>query len=581
MSLGAARNAERGAGARKKPANLIYDVEDHPPLPVALVLALQHVVVISVGWIFVVVIVSGFGGTAEQVQDVIRMAMIASGLATIFQAMTKGPVGSGYLCPFSCGPAYIPASILAGKAGGLPLLMGMTTASGIFEMFLSRIIHKLRVLFPPEVTGLVVAMVGIGLIRMGCTRFFGYNNGTLDEHSTIIALITLIVMVSPTIWSQSKLRLYPVLLGLLAGYAAALSFGLLKLSQFHVVFAAPLVSLPRRPAPSAWSFSVSLLGPFLIASLSSVLKSVGDLTLCQKINDTHWKRTDMKSVAGGILAGSIGTTLSGLIGGVGQSTFSSNVGLSMATGVTSRAIALPAGLILVALAFFPKLAAAFSVIPAPVIGAVLVYVACFMILGGLQVMTSRMLDVRRTFAVGIAMIFGLSVDMVPGLYEHVPAVLQPLFSSALSLATVLGVTLNLLFRIGVAKTQTMQLSPDSDNLDTILTFMEEQGGSWGMRKEVEERAAEAIYETVVSLRELQVTSPVNVRVRFDEFKLEVDLAYEGNPIQLPEAPPTAEELSNGERGIAMLSAYIIRQHADQVKVSSADGHSRIHLHFDH
>jgi len=68
---------------------------------------------------------------------------------------------------------------------------------------------------------------------------------------------------------------------------------------------------------------------------------------------------------------------------------------------------------------------------------------------------------------------------------------------------------------------------------------------------------------------------------FDEFKLEADLAYEGNPIQLPEAPPTAEELSNGERGIAMLSAYIIRQHADKVKVRSADGHSRIHLHFDH
>ncbi len=79
------------------------------------------------------------------------------------------------------------------------------------------------------------------------------------------------------------------------------------------------------------------------ASLSSVLKTVGDLTLCQKINDAHWKRTDMKSVAGGILAGSLGTTLSGLIGGVGQSTFSSNVGLSMATGGTSRAIALLPG----------------------------------------------------------------------------------------------------------------------------------------------------------------------------------------------------------------------------------------------
>lgn len=581
MSLGPARIADRGARARKKPANLIYDVEEHPPVITALVLAVQHVIVIFVGWIFVVVIVSGMGGTAEQAEGVIRMAMIASGIATVLQAMTKGPVGSGYLCPFSCGPAYIPASVLAGKAGGLPLLIGMTTVSGVFEMFLSRVIHKMRMLFPPEVTGLVVAMVGIALIKMGSTRFFGYSNGMLDEHTTIVALITLVVMVTPTVWSKSKLRLYPVLLGLLAGYAAAFGFGILKLTQFQVMSAQPLVSLPARPPGSGWAFSIGLLAPFLIASLSSVLKTVGDLTLCQKINDSYWKRTDMKSVAGGILAGSIGTTLSGLIGGVGQSTFSSNIGLSMATGVTSRAVALPAGLILITLACFPKLAAAFSVIPAPVMGAVLVYVACFMILGGLQVMTSRMLDVRRTFVVGIAMIFGLSVDMVPGLYQHVPWVLQPIFSSSLSLATVLVVALNLLFRLGVAKSQTIRLLPERDSLDTITSFMEEQGGAWGMRKEVEERAAEAIYESMVSLSGMQVTSPVSVRVWFDEFKLEVDLDYDGPPIHLPEAPPAAEELSNGKQALAMLSGYIIRQHADRVSVSSTNGHCRVHLHFDH
>lgn len=154
--LGAGRSPGRGLEARKKPATLIYDVDEHPPLTVSVVLALQHVFVMSVGWIFVVVVVSGIGGTAEQSQGIIRIAMIASGLATILQAMTRGPVGSGYLCPFSCGPAYIPTSILAGKAGGLPLLFGMTTASGVFEAFLSLVMQKLRVLFPPEVTGLVV-----------------------------------------------------------------------------------------------------------------------------------------------------------------------------------------------------------------------------------------------------------------------------------------------------------------------------------------------------------------------------------------------------------------------------------------
>ena len=210
------------------------------------------------------------------------------------------------------------------------------------------------------------------------------------------------------------------------------------------------MSLPRR-AVSGFAFSASLLAPFLLASLASSLKSVGDLTLCQKINDAEWKRTEMKSVGGGLLAGSIATTSAGVLGGLGQSTFSSNVGLSAATGTTSRSIALPVGAAVVVLAFFPKLAAAFTSMPDPVMGAMLVYVACYMIIGGLQVLTSRMLDARKTFVVGVALFFGLSVEMVPGLYADLPLVLKPMVETSLALTTLLAVALNLLFRISIAQ----------------------------------------------------------------------------------------------------------------------------------
>jgi hypothetical protein len=111
---------------RVKPANLIYSVDEVPPLPLTIVMGLQHVFVMSVGWIFVVVVATSIGSRVEA-ETMIRMSMIASGLATILQAQTRGPIGSGYLCPFSCGPAYVSASILAGQVGGLPLLWGMTT----------------------------------------------------------------------------------------------------------------------------------------------------------------------------------------------------------------------------------------------------------------------------------------------------------------------------------------------------------------------------------------------------------------------------------------------------------------------
>ena len=575
--------AQRESDGRAKPANLLYDVDETPPLFAMLVLAVQHVFVISVGWIFVVVLVTSIAGTAEQSQSIIRMAMIASGVATILQARAKGPVGSGYLCPFSCGPSYLAASILAGKTGGLPLIFGLTTCSGIFEGLFSRVMQRLRMLFPPEVTGLVVSVVGIELIGMGCPRFLGYAGpGSEPEVRHIaVALITLGAMVAPTIWSKGKLRLYPVLLGLCAGYASSIALGILTGSELSGLLAGPMFGLPHRVS-GGMAFSLVLLGPFLIASVSSMLKTVGDLTLCQKINDANWKRTDMKSVSGGILAGSIGTTVAALLGGVGQSTFSSNVGLSMATGATSRAIALPTGLFVIALAFFPKLAAIFSGMPPPVMGAVLIYVACFMIVGGLQVLTSRMLDARKIFVVGISLIFGLSVEIVPQLYRNVPAAVQPLFESALSLTTVLVVLLNLLFRIGVAKRRKFELVPGPDNRDTIARIMEEQGAAWGMRKEVVLRAIDALDEFMSSAQtRLQLTSPkVAVQVEFDEFKLEIDIDYDGLPVHLPEELPPFEALAD-EDGIALLSGYMIRQYADRVKVTSQAGHCHVHLYFEH
>ena len=192
--------------------------------------------------------------------------------------------------------------------------------------------------------------------------------------------------------------------------------------------------------------------------IAATLKTVGDLTLCQKMNDADWKRTDMESVSGGVMANSLGTIFSGLWRGAQQQCILPASVSSQATGVTSRAIALPAGLIIIALAFLPGLAATFSVMPVPVMGALLVYSTCFLMLGGLQVMTARMLDARRIFAVGIALVFGLSVEIAPELYRNVPESIRPVFASSTALATVIAVALNLLFRIGVAKQSTLQLT---------------------------------------------------------------------------------------------------------------------------
>jgi xanthine permease XanP len=217
-----------------------------------------------------------------------------------------------------------------------------------------------------------------------------------------------------------------------------------------------------------------------------------------------------------------------------------------------------------------------------VMGAILVYVACFMILAGVQLMTSRMLDARKIFVVGISLIFGLSVRMVPGLYADVPDALSSLFSSSLSLATVLVIVLNLLFRIGIAKRQALELTPSVDSSQKIFDFMETQGGVWGARRDVIMRATAALNEFVESAAGLGlVKGRAQVEVSFDEFNLDMDIRYDGKLMEFPIRRPTEEALLADDNAVARLSGFLIRQYADRVKAEMADGRCRIQMHFDH
>jgi len=566
---------------RKKPAALLFDVDETPPLLVQFGVSLQHVFLMFVSCLYVLVIVNSIGGAEIQAENLIRISMIASGIATILQAR-RGVVGSGYFCPLSSSLTFLPPSILAVQAGGFPLLFGMVAFAGAFTTLFSRLARYMRVLFPPEVTGLMVAMTGLQLVAIGCPRFVGYTGPGTPAHpkALLIGFITLVTMVFATVWNKKKLHMLPLLIGLILGYSLSLALGVLPWSRFLLEVEEPWVSLPHRAA-AGLAFRLSLLAPFIIACLTANLKTVGDLTLCQKINDAEWKRTDMRSISGGIFANGIGTFLSGLAGGVAQNTVSSTVGLSLATGTTSRALALPTGLIVIAFAFFPKLAAVLAVMPAPVVGAMLVYSACFIVIGGFQLLTSRMLDARRIFAVGIAFIFGLSAEISPDLYRNVPDFLAPVVHSSVAFATVLVISLSLIFRIGIARRIRFRLSPDSKGFDAIQQVIEQQGAAWGMRPEVAVRAQEAVHEVVSSALALNpALKDVDVSLAFDELKLEAEVSYEGLPLEIPDSAPSFEALQT-EQGIMELSTFLIRQHADQVKVKSRKGLTTILIHLDH
>lgn len=563
--------------------NIIYGVEDIPPWGITLGQAVQHVALMSGNLVFPLIIARAMDASASATASLLAMTMLAGGIGTIFQALRK-PFGSGYLCPEGGSEPYIPAGIAAVQAGGLGLFFGMTILAGLFQAFLSRFINRLRFFFPPEVSGVVIIMVGFSIIPFAVSEFFGVDESSSmgDPRMIMVGLITLGSMLGINIWGKGLLREFSFLIGLAIGYIAygfLIGYGPAEISKLTE---ASFAALP----PLEWhglAFDPGMLLAFLVAALCASLKAVGDITTCQKINDPGWKRPDLEQIGQGVLAEGAKTVFGALVGGMAHSTSSSNVGLSMASGVTSRRVAYTTGLLFASLAFFPKLAALFVIMPKPVDGAALLFCICFMVVAGLQVVMSRMLDARKTFMIGLSLALGLSVDMMPGFYDNVaPFWLQPMFGSSLTFATITVVLLNLVFRLGIAMSENLAFDPAADDYDKLLAFMQRQGGAWGARPAVINRAASAIIEFLELAAEQKLASGTfDIQVRFDEFNLDVLIQYTGQRIELPREKPSLEDIWEDSASFDQLSAYMVRKLSDRARTGEKNGLSFLELHYQH
>jgi len=566
----------------KKPLTLVYGADDAPPLGVTLACGVQHSVLMSIRLLFPLLVAREAGLAPERILDVLAISMLVMSLAACLQALPSRPVGSGYLCPGSFTSAYIAPSVTAARAGGLALVLGMTLFGGLVESALSRVIRPLRPFFPPEVAGFVVLVVGVTLGALGARNLFGV--GATDHAGgadLAVAGLSLATMVAFNVWGTGLARACCALIGMAVGYAGAAAAGLFRAADLMAVTDAPFLHLPSLAHP-LWRFDVGLALPFAVAALAASLRAMGDVTTCQRMNDAEWTRPSLTSLSGGVLANGIATTAAGLLGTIGVNTLTSSVGLAAATGVASRRIAHAIAALFVGLAFLPKIAAVFAVMPRAVLGATLLFSAAFVFVNGLQIVTSRMLDIRRTLVIGLSFMTGLSVDFYPAFFAGLPPALQLFTSSSLVLGTLCALILNLLFRIGVRKTQTFVVEPGAVDSGRISDFMEAQGAAWGARRDVIDRASFNLAQSIETIVDgCGPEGPLEVAASFDEFNLDLRVSYAGTPLELPERRPSNEEILASEEGQQRLAGFMLRRHADRVQTSHRAGRSTILFHFDH
>jgi NCS2 family nucleobase:cation symporter-2 len=386
-------------------------------------------------------------------------------------------------------------------------------------------------------------------------------------------------MIGLNIWNKGRLRLLCILVGMLAGYAAGILIGQITPSDFETVMSRPVFLVPN-VEHLQWAFDWSMVIPFAVSGLAAAMSATAVVTTYQRLNDADWVRPEPTSLTRGLLAEGISNMLAGILGTVGLTISTANVGLVAATGVSSRIIAYAIAAILAALAFFPNVIGLFTIMPRAVMASVLLFTAVFIIIGGFNIISSRILDARRTLVVGMGLLTFIFVTVAPTTFTGVPVWAQPLVTSPLVMATLVTLALNGIFRVGIRRSVEMTIDPAAVDIPAVARFIEQSAGMWGARRDIITRVTFAAHQAVETVVEhCSPRGPIKLRASYDEFDVDLQLSYMGAGLEFPDQPPSREEVIASEDGQRRLAGYLIRRQADLV--TNTSGQSTCLLHFKH
>ena len=566
-----------------RPSNLIYTLDETPRFKPLFCLSLQHVIVGLMYLVYPILLVKETGGSVEHAQTLVNTCLLVMGISTILQCSRRFGIGSGFLAVQVTNPIFLPLSIQATRMGGAGLVAGLLAVTGVFQMIFSRIFSRLRSIFPPEVSGVIITMLGLSMVNMSVCRFTGYDGGIghAQVADIFVSLLTLATMLGLAIAAPRQIRSFAIIIGIGAGYAASWICGVVEPEFANRLGETPLLSVSCLEIPR-FSLDFSLLVPFIITGLISTIDTAGGIITCQKINDDHWNRPDPQTLSRGVFADGLGNILAGCLGGFGVGVGTANVGLVMATGAAARIIAIGAGAMFVVLAFMPKVTIILSMIPGPVMGAVLVYAVSFIIVSGMQLILTRMMDDRRRAMVGLSLVAGLSVEVVPGLYQDAGWLTTHFPVSSVAVASVTAIVLNLIFRLGTSRRAVLDLHAGANMHEQIHQFMSDQGAAWGARENVVFLAKQALVECVETVAPtLPPATPIQVEAIFDEYNLILVMRYQGMAPIISKERPSLDSMINDPESLSRLSGYLLRQYSDRISVSQEGNLATLTIHFDH
>lgn len=444
----------------EKSKELIYGLNDRPPLRETVFAALQHLLAIFVAIITPPLIISSaLKFDLATTGYLVSMSLFVSGLATLIQCRRFGPIGAGLLCIQGTSFSFISPIIGAGMLGmvnhkmnvelGLSYIFSACLVASVVEMVVSRLLPYTRKIITPLVSGIVVTLIGMCLIKAGISSCGG-GQTAIDNHtfgSMRYLGLSLLVLVSIIFFNRSSnrfLRMASIVLGLLIGCVAAYA---LKMIDFSTLKGSGGIIIPTI---FKYGFRLDLgavIGLGLIYLVTAV-EAYGDITANSLISGEPVEGpVFLKRAQGGVLADGFNSLLAAVFNSFPNSIFAQNNGMIQLTGVASRYVGYFIAGALVLLGLFPVVGRVFSLIPAPVLGGATLLMFGTVAAAGIRIIASTEITRKAVLVMAISFAMGLSVELVPNILDKMPAMIKTIFSSGITTGGLTAIIANALIRI--------------------------------------------------------------------------------------------------------------------------------------
>jgi uric acid transporter len=466
----------------------VHPVDEILPAPRLAALGLQHVLVMYAGAIAVPLIVGrALKLTPEQVALLISADLFCCGLVTLIQSLgvtryfgIKLPVMMGVTFA-AVGPMVAFANAMPG-AEGARAIFGAIIGAGIVSIVIAPVVSKLLRFFPPVVTGTIIAIIGISLMRVGVGWAMGGpanlaqnvdvpklvamvdavkataqaasapvklggpipmadnpNYGALDNLAIAGAVLVFILLLVR--YTRGFVANISVLLGIVAGCAVAIALGKMNFDKVGKAHWFDVVT--------PFAFGAPTFDPLMILTMSLVMivVMIESTGMFLALSDLTERRITQQELAAGLRTDGVGTVIGGLFNTFPYTSFSQNVGLVGVTGVKSRYVCVAGGVIMLVLGLLPKMAAFVESIPQFVLGGAGLVMFGMVAATGIRILST--VDYKNNrhnlYVVALSIGFGLIPLVAPRWTQQMAHGLHPLLESGILLTAVAAVALNLFF----------------------------------------------------------------------------------------------------------------------------------------